>query len=62
MKKILDFFDFSGRRMRKRALLVVGQHWAEWVKFVGGNDGYIPSHKMYVADELEAIMRKIEDL
>lgn len=63
MNTILNLLDkVFGRRMKKRALMIVGQHWAEWVKFAGTKEGWIDSHGMYVCDELEIIMRKIEKL
>ncbi|HEY5234708.1 MAG TPA: hypothetical protein VIJ14_00910 [Rhabdochlamydiaceae bacterium] len=63
MKKILDFYDFLfARRMKKRAIAIVGRHWVEWVTLVGSQEGYIPSHEMYVADELEIILQRLEKL
>ncbi len=58
MKKIIrKLFGISKKEI---ALSIVMHFQGEWMKAAAAGKGYIPSHRTYVYEEIEHIIRQLE--
>lgn len=51
---------FSRRYRKENALRAIDHRMGEWLKVSTRGWGYIPSHKSYVYDEINAIRKDME--